>query len=257
MNSPDSMQRISAIPRHWAEHTPEAAGFVGARSRDFVPASSCTRSWRQRSSACARREAGRSRHDRRRELRRRDRVVLRGDRAQCMADDRQCAHERSRDRRHPHALRAASATVYLGRFAGGSRACATCRCRSSWMSNCFPGVTITRTDESTRAEPRCARQRSGDASVHLGHDRHAEGRDADPSRTAAFLSECRRPRVRWARRIASTPCCRSSHIFGIATITLATLFAGASLCVESRFDPATRSCRAHRASHHHAAGRAA
>ena len=34
-------------------------------------------------------------------------------------------------------------------------------------------------------------------------------------------------------------CCRSSHIFGIATITLATLFAGASLYVEARFDPAT------------------
>ena len=29
-----------------------------------------------------------------------------------------------------------------------------------------------------------------------------------------------------------------AHIFGIATIALATLYAGASLCVETRFDPA-------------------
>ena len=167
--------------------------------------------WRA-SSASLGRQGRRSHDDRQRELHRAGRSAVCGKPARCLGDRRQSAAVAARARPNSRSQRRTPALLHRRLFRRKRplmRRVSVPRYGTSVRSRQI-GVSALNHATAARAGRSRCRQAGRGADLHVRHDRHAEGRDADPSQTCCSAPRPRRDlRKLDARTTRSMSCCRS------------------------------------------------
>lgn len=233
---PATLQRISDIPRYWAEHTPEAPAL-----------------WEQGVAISFRMLAARIDADM---TALRTRGVIAGDRVMLVAEN--CADEiaifcaaaeigawptivnaRMSQREIDVIREHSEPRVQLYTVAVSTDATAHARHAKAvpFDEQAFPGIRVSTTNRNAHPEPADIAARVATLIYTSGTTGAPKGVMLTHSGLLHFcqVSSSSRSMTPADQIYAVLP---FSHIFGIATIMLTTLYAGASLWIEPRFDPA-------------------